>query len=471
MENSTKPLTTENVSLKTKISWGAGGLADNYIMNMLTPHILIMPLYNIKFGMNPALIGIALAIPRVIDAITDPVMGNISDNTRTRWGRRVPYIFMGAILSAMILPLLWTPPIKTDWFMFGYLATLASLYSIAYTIFSVPYTALGYELTTDYNERTKVLAWRMYIGLFGSLTIPWLLRISMLDIFGGNIMTGALCVCSLISVIIIVSGIAPAVFCKEKTFTLKQEKISLLKASKYTLKNRAFMTIMFALMIILCAMFTCPMLSFYINAYHIFNDMKEAATMLGLGGVVMTACSYISMWLITFVSTHKGKRFAMNLGLGLVIFGVASLYYTLNPKWPYLQLVSSAIAGLGMQGCWLMLSSMTADVCDDDEMRTGLRREGLYGAVYGFVMKLSLAISAFTSGWILNVSGFDIKIAEVTNTVPIGIITHMKLLLIGIQCLGLSIAMILILFYPLTKKRCEEIRAILDKTHPNEDVK
>ena len=458
----------EKVSMKVRIGWGFGGLADNYIMNVITPHVLIMPLYNIKFGMNPALIGVALAIPRLIDAITDPLMGNISDNTRTRFGRRRPYIFLGAILAAMIMPLLWTPPLRTEWFMFVYLTVLASLYSLAYTVFIVPYTALGYELTTDYNERTRVLAWRMYIGLFASITVPWLLLLTQLDTFGGNIMLGALCTCSVISVVVVASGIAPALCCKEKTFALKQEKITLVKALKYTGQNKAFMIVMFAQLIILCSMFTCPMLGLYINTFYIFDNIKQAATIQGFAGIIMSVCSYLSIFLITYISTKKGKRFAMNFGLILATCGIASIYWTMTPKMPYLQLVSSVIAGLGLQGCWLMISSMTADVCDEDELKTGLRREGLYGAVSGFTQKLSLAIAAFTSGWILNLAGFDIKAAELTKSIPMNVVFKMKVLMVGIQCAGILIAIAMLLFYPLTKERCEETRAILDSRHPDQ---
>ena len=97
------------VSLPRKIGWGFGGLADNYIMN--TVGTLASPVYNIGLGMDPVKLGIALFIPRFIDAVADPVMGNISDNTRSRWGRRRPYIVLGAVLSAILLPFLWMPPL------------------------------------------------------------------------------------------------------------------------------------------------------------------------------------------------------------------------------------------------------------------------------------------------------------------------------------------------------------------------
>jgi GPH family glycoside/pentoside/hexuronide:cation symporter len=135
------------------------------------------------------------------------------------------------------------------------------------------------------------------------------------------------------------------------------------------------------------------------------------------------------------------------------------------PKMPYLQLISSFIGCLGLQGCWLMISSMVADVCDEDELKTGLRREGVYGAVNGLAQKGALALTAVAGGALLNLSGYDPKAAESVGSVSIAIALRMKTLMVGGQAIALIFAIVIFLFYPITRQRAQETRKILDERH------
>lgn len=453
-----------HVPLKSKIGWGLGGLADNYIMNSVLQ--LTMPIYNIALGMDPVRLGIALMVPRFFDAITDPLMGNISDNTRSRWGRRRPYIALGAILTAVLLPLLWMPPRTTETFMFWYFMIVGTLYFLMYTVFIVPYTALGYELTNDYDERTRVLAYRMYVGLLGSLTVPWLYKLCLSPIFDGDVVLGARWVSVAMGLVIIVTGIIPVIYCREPKDVQKQKKIKLLDALFATFQNKPFLVLLISYIIIICGLFTSATLGLYINIYYVCDgDKNFAATIMGYSGSMTAAMSYLSLFLITWVSVRKGKRHAMILGLILSLVGIASLWFTMTPKYPYLQLASTFIAGLGMQGCWLMIQSMVADICDEDELKTGLRREGVYGAVTGFALKISLAITALTGGILLKMSGYDAKSAEEAGAVAVDVALKMKTLFVSIQCVALFLTIIMFCYYPITRARAAETRRILDERH------
>ena len=117
---------------------------------------------NLGLGMNPALVGLLGALPRLTDAITDPLMGYISDNTRSRWGRRRPYIFCGAILVGIVFALLWQlPDNRSENYYFWYFLIGSFLFYLAYTVFVTPWVALGYELTPDYHERTRLMGFRI----------------------------------------------------------------------------------------------------------------------------------------------------------------------------------------------------------------------------------------------------------------------------------------------------------------------
>ncbi len=118
--------TRDHLPLSNKLAYACGAMADNLIMNALSG--LILPVYNIALFINPALLGWALAIPRALDAVIDPIMGNISDNTRSRWGRRRPYILAGAVTCALVLPLLWMSPFKSDWGVFWWVTIFGMVY-------------------------------------------------------------------------------------------------------------------------------------------------------------------------------------------------------------------------------------------------------------------------------------------------------------------------------------------------------
>ena len=465
-----RPKAGDKVPWGARIGWGMGGLADNYIMNSL--NFLGLIIYVDVFKLNPVLAGIALAIPRFADAITDPIIGNISDNTRSRWGRRRPYIVFGAILSAFILPFLWMPPFletaANPWYSngpFWYMTILGTLYTTAYTVFCIPYTAVGFEMTNDYDERSRVLAWRMYIGLGASMTVPWLYYFCTLPIFGGDVASGARWVSIAVGVIIIITGIIPAIVAREKEDAQSQETIRIVEAIKYTMTNKSFMIMLVAYIIILIGLFSAGGMSMFLFIYYVFDGAKEAAGKLqGILGTLGGIVSYISMFVVIAVSTRFEKKNAMILGLIFVIIGTFLTWFTMDPRWPYAQIITTVICMLGFQGCWLMIDSMTADICDEDELKTGLRREGMFSAVKGFAQKAGIAATGITGGLILTLSGFDQNTAGtigITHDVAI----KMKSLFVGVQLVGFLFGIIIFLFYGITRKKAEETRRILDERH------
>lgn len=401
----------DRVPVRVRIGWGFGGVADNYIMNVL--NMIFLVLYVQYFKMPPVLAGAALAIPRFIDAITDPLIGNLSDNTRSRWGRRRPYMVIGAILSALLLPLFWLPPgdaSSTVWCQntpFIYATVLGVVFAVSYTLFVVPYTALGYELTPDYDEKTRVLAWRMYIGLLASLTVPWAYKLCQSDSFA-NEAVGAVWVSIGAGVVIVITGLIPVLICREREDVQKQEASSFGSALGATMTNKAFLILLAAYVIIIVGLFSAANLGAFVNIYYICGGNKDFGGLLvAISGTLGAIVSYLSMFLVTAVSTRTGKKTGMMLGLFLALVGVIGSWFSMDPRWPMAQLLTTIVSFMGLQGCWLMVSSMVADVCDEDELKTGLRREGMFGAVNGFALKAALSLTALIGGWLLTVSGFD----------------------------------------------------------------
>ena len=403
----------DHVSMGTRIGWGFGGLSDNYMMGVLNAVFLV--LYVQYFKMPPVLAGLALMLPRLVDAITDPLIGNLSDNTRSRWGRRRPYMVAGAILSAILLPFFWMPPGGAEnpvWWQnsaFVFVTLLGIAYAITYTLFVVPYTALGYELTSDYDEKTRVLAWRMYVGLAGSLTVPWVYKMAQNDSFA-NEAVGAVWVSSAFGIIVILAGLVPVFACREREDVQKQETSPFIKSFAATMSNKAFLILLVAYVFIIVGLFSAGSLGAFLNIYYICGGNKDfGGLLMAVAGSLGAMVSYLSMFLISAVSVRTGKKTGMVLGLFLALCGIIGAWFAMDPRWPMAQLFTTVIAAMGLQGCWLMVSSMVADVCDEDELKTGLRREGMFGAVNGFAFKAALALTALIGGFLLQFSGFDAK--------------------------------------------------------------
>ncbi|QHI68274.1 MFS transporter [Tichowtungia aerotolerans] len=453
-----KEYNPHHIPLLNKIGYGFGAIADNLIMNAFGG--LVMPVYNIALFVDPALLGYAIAIPRIFDAFSDPIMGNISDNTRSRWGRRRPYIFSGALLCALLLPVVWMAPVHEDRFVFWWVAILGTLYFTAYTVYIVPWQALGFEMTTDYDERQRLLAWPNYVGLTMSFLLPWLPRLVEVERFGGTVQ-GAVWVSVGVGLIIILAGLLPTLFGREIAQAEEQEHIGLIKAIMVSASNPSFLIVAFSNVIVLAGLAAFSGMGLYVNIFYIFDGDRAAGLALaGLGGTVYAIAAYFSVMLAVRLGTRLGKKVATQILLGLTMLGAASLLFTLRPDMPYLQLVSTVFVGLGLQGTWMTFFTMVGDVCEEDELKTGLRREGMFSSIGGFSRKMAVAVAAIITGNILKWIGFDAEVAA-TSGVPENVLGLLKISFVGGQVIVLGLGLLLISFYPITRERALETQRLL----------
>jgi len=435
--------------------YGTAGLADTFLTFGITT--LVMPIYNIGLGVDAVMLGWALAIPRILDAVTDPLMGNISDNTRSRFGRRRQYVFTGAVLCALLFPFIWTPPAGSQNLILTYFVVAMCLHSIFYTIFNVPYTALGYEITPDYDDRTRMYAWRFYFATIAGATTHWLYKLCR--VVGEDEVTGIRIISWGIAAIVLVFGIIPALFTHEKEVVHDQEKVGFAKSIGCMLKNRPFVILMSAYTIIVTTYFSAAALILYINIFYIFGGDKDAAgTLTGIAGSLGVLAAFIGMLIMKKVSEATGKKTAMIISLSVAILSTLMAWFTLTPSMPYLQIASSMMMGVGSMGCWLLVSSILGDVCDDDELRTGLRQEGLYSAASGFVNKIAFAFTAITTGYILKFSGY---VEGMEPDPEVGV--NMKVIFISVQTIGLLAGLFVMIIFPINRKRAEETRRLLDE--------
>ena len=476
-----KEIQTEKVSLGQKLVYAFGTVAANFLSNGIGG--LALPIYSIGLGLNASLVGLALGIPRTLDAFIDPLMGNISDNTRSRWGRRRPYIVVGGILCGLAFALIWRP--NPNWSpngLFAFFFVASVFYYLCFTLWSIPYTALGYELSYDYKERTSIQAYRVFIGFLFALAFPWLYKmcfwswdkllapnmgtithrlqeLTQKSHIRGAEVSGAGVVGLIFGVLIIITAVLPAI-CRERVEAQSHEKMRFLTALTSTFKNKPYM-ILTAMSFLACfGLVMIQPFGLYVNIYHVFNGNREAAaTMCGWGGTVNTLIGLLSMPLIPMFANKVGKKRAVLLGLAFTALGYISIWWCFTPKLPWLQLVPNLFIGPAWFCCLTLIPSMTADICDFDEVETGRRREGMYGAVSGWIVKVGIGLVTCITGIVVSLAGVDPKVA----TQSASTVFNLRVLFVGIPCLFLIAALIIGAYYPITEKAAREVRAILDE--------
>jgi GPH family glycoside/pentoside/hexuronide:cation symporter len=466
----------DRIPFHQKVIYGLGGFVNNTLAAAIGGMVIVL---NLGLGMNPALVGLLGAIPRLTDAITDPLMGYISDNTRSRWGRRRPYIFVGAIAAGIIFFLLWQlPEGRSDEFYFWTFLGGSMVFFLAYTVFATPWGALGYELTPDYHERTRVMGVQNFISQTAYLISPWFLWFMQLAYFG-DLMEGASALAGIVAVFVIGVGIMPAIFLRERYQGIAMHEIevhetqqdadsSSIVSNVREFFNGFLITIRFKPFLMLCAatflVFNGFMLissfQFYVIIYYVFGgDTGLGAEYAGYSGTIGALATFGVIALVTWLATVIGKRRAFFFTTGIAVAGYLLKWFCYDPETPWLLLLPAPLMAFGLGGLFTLMGSMMADVCDLDELETGERREGMYGSIFWWVVKLGMAAALAGGGFLLNATGFDVELAGNQSGDTIFL---MRLFDVLVPAISSVIAICVVALFPITEERATEIRAELE---------
>jgi len=451
----------DRVALSQKLALGVGGFP--FLTGSMAVQYMAQPIYQIGLGLSPLLFGIAMTIPRLFDAFSDPIMGAISDNFRSRWGRRRPFIFTGAILTALFFISIWFVPRGAGTaVVFSYLLVTTLLYFGAFTIFSIPLTSLSYEMTPDYHERTRVMAFWGFFVTCGNFAINWYAPAAHWSVFGDPL-TGARWVGLFVGVVVFAGlGVLPAIFTKERFYAKAQTqvKISLWVAVRQAVSSRPMLMLVCMLLSLnFCATIAGSM-ALYIVIYHVCGgDVKTGLFLNSLNGTGFAVVGFVFIPVIAWLSRRLGKRNAMFAVLGMAALGGVSKWFIFTPDQPYLLLLDAVLNGPVWVALGIMVPSMLADLCDYDEHLHGQRREGVIGAVFAWTTKVGLSFTFLFSGVALTLSGFDEKLGVAQ---PDGTLTTMRLLFTVSSVLAPLLGMVCLWFYRITEERAHEIRTELE---------
>lgn len=448
------------------LAWGAGGFADNLIAWTIV--YLAMPIYNIALGVDPVVIGWAIALPRLLDAIIDPLAGHWSDNFRSRWGRRKPFILVGGGLSTLFFMATWFPPVGSSPKVAAIFFILTTfLYLGMYAFFSIPYYALGVELTTDYHERTRVQSWRFFFAAIAQLSMPWFYKtafwvgthrpIANAEPEVAGIRYVGLAAGSLVLAILVLIALC----CREPKRVQHQPYIRILDAFRWTFKNDAYVKLALVTFSVLFGFFVVNPMALYLSIYYVCNgDKGLAATISGWSGTMVGILGVLALAPLTALSHRFGKKQVLIGGQVVALLGFTSLWFLLTPEHPYWGIIPWIIIAPGQLAVWVIGSSISSDIIDLDELETGCRREGMYGAVTAMLNKWGVGLSSMLSGYIIVWSGF------VNDVFPSAeVLWRMRVLYVSIPIAFVVLSLAISFTLPVSAERMREVREILDRRH------
>jgi GPH family glycoside/pentoside/hexuronide:cation symporter len=464
--NNLQDATLNKIPFNQKVAFGFGMLANQMFPAALGIFMVILVQ---SLGMSPVLWGLIFFIPKLVDAITDPLMGFISDRTVSRWGKRRPYVFIGAIISGLSYMMMWQLSAEnTEMYNFWYFLGWSCIFFIGMTVFSVPYVAMGYEMSSDFHERTRLMAVSQWIGQWAWVIAPWFWVVLYDPDWFASATEGARYLSIWVGGVCMALALIPAFFCtytntevtddqqtaEQKTF--KETMGEFVQGIVITLRNKPFQKICMATFLIFNAFNMVAGFSWFIIVYYMNGgDPGLAGKWPTLFGCISALCTcFLVIPIVNWFAQKFGKRSAFLYSQSISVLGYCMFWWSFSPENPWLMFIPIPLYAFGIGGLFTIMMSMTADICDMDELETGQRREGTFGAIYWWMIKFGLAFAGLASGLILSFIGFDNSVAAQSEET----LTQLRFAFIGIPIAGTLTAIFVMRNYDLDEKKATEIR-------------
>ncbi|MBN2191472.1 MAG: MFS transporter [Polyangiaceae bacterium] len=495
----TRVLPEDRIPLAQKLGYAVGTFFDMW-GHWLYPTIAFQ-IFGLYLHVPQWQIGVAVILNRVFDAVSDPVFGWVSDNTRSKWGRRRPFMLAGTVLAAFGLPSLVA--VNPGWgstSIFGveisryfwFMLLSSALYLPMVSCFNMPYQSLGNELTPDYHERTLLFSFKnavqkipevglFYFGRFFSMAV-WveadrgdvLSRLQRLLTSADawrpapegsvpNTLLGAQVYLVLCGLVLLVAGLLSVALVRERYYdklvATKQDRISIKETLWQTLRCRPFRLQLIITVAYQMGTSMVGTLGLSATIYYVCRGSQSLGNAWNFWmGVAGMGFGLLGIPVFAFVARRFDKRTAMWCVLGSAIAIFVGTWWLYTPRLVWLQVFASGLIAFAGAGFWLVMGSIGADVMDFDELEGGRRREGSFAACISWIMKVGMAVGAGVSFFILDWVGFDSSVA-VQSPFTIFMI---RFLLAAIPIAGLVIGMLALARFPLTQEKMAEIRGALE---------
>ncbi|MDZ8188872.1 MAG: MFS transporter [Nostoc sp. ChiSLP02] len=456
---------SQKLDLKTKLAYGAGDLGPAITANISVFFLLVF--FTNVAGIPAGLAGSILMIGKIWDGVNDPVVGFLTDKTKSRrWGRRLPWMFYGAIPFGIFFFLQWiVPQFSADksnnvWPLFWYYVAIGVMSQAFYTVVNLPYTAMTPELTQDYDERTSLNSFRFTFSIGGSILSLILTQVVFSQVSDRQqqyLVLAAICtIISILGLYCCVFGVRDRILAFEAKRIETEEPASLpfLEQLKIVFSNRPFLFVIgIYLFSWLGVQVTASIIPYFVVNCMRLKESDVPSLMIAVQG---TALLMLFVW--GELSKKVGKKVVYFLGMSMWIIAGAGLFF-LQPGHPVLMYFMAVMAGIGVSTAYLIPWSMIPDVIELDELQTGQRREGIF---YGFMVllqKFGLAFGLFLVGNALQASGFKEGVVGQT-TLPIqpeSALLAIRIAIGPIPTICLICGLVLTYFYPITREMHAEI--------------
>ena len=439
---------TEKISRKTKFGFGAGEFSSSifftltsfWLMNFLTDEVRL----------SAALAGSALLIGKIWDAVIDPPIGYISDHTRSRWGRRRPYILFFTIPFGIAFVLMFRNPgieAQTGKFIWAMLTYV--FFCTVYSFTQIPYNALLPEISQDYNERTNIVGYKQAFAVIGTilgagaaLPIMALFASRTAGYVGMSAVFGFLAVLSLLATFFSV---------REPAFVAQPKGENLGKSLKDVFTNRPFLFLLTSWFTNSAAVAVMEAMLIY---YYKYIFLDEGAATLAMIKLLVVTIATIPFWV--WFSKKVSKKTAYIIGMSLTVVAVALFAFTADALGKTGALGIMVLAGFGFSSHYVLPWSMAPDTIEYGYFRAGVRREGVYYSVWTFMVAFGGAFAGFLVGQCLNLFGYVPNAVQSAQSI-LGI----RLLVGLLPGVLIMLGNLALLFYPLNQKRYEEIQAAI----------
>lgn len=463
-------ISSQKVPMGQKIAFGLGMLANQMFPAMIGIFTVVLVE---KLGFSGLLLGLTYFIPKFYDALFDLIMGYVSDNTKSKWGRRRQYVLAGAIILGISFSLMWQLYAENGvTYNFWYFLVVSLVFYSGLTIFSIPYVAMGYEMSDDFHERTNIMATSQLIGQLAWVVAPWFWVIMAdeslfpsTDVAVRTLSVYVAIGCSILAAI-------PAFFIPSKS-TLNENYSpidfkgilgsfgEIKEGLKASAEIKPFRKICIATFLIFNAFQTTAGFSYFIIKYYLFKGNEDGfglwPTLFGCVGAMITTVIVIPI--VARMSKIMGKKKAFLVSQSISVFGYILLWILFVPGKPYLFLFALPFFAFGIGSLFTLMMSMTSDVIDIDELNTGKRREGSLGAIYWWMVKFGTAVAGLLSGLILTFVSFKSNAPTQTDETMF----WLRIFFVGIPILGTLAAIWAMKDYDIDEVKALEVRDLLEK--------
>lgn len=446
---------SEKLSRLTKLAFGAGDLGPA-IVAAINGFYLNAFLLDVA-GLRPAAAGTIFLLAKIWDAVNDPFLGTLSDRTKTRWGRRRPWLLFAAIPFGLAFFLQWLVPPMGDTGKFFYYLVVAILLDTAYTAINVPYAALTPELTHDYDERTSLSSYRFSFSILGGVLAAFF-HSMIVGMFESPIQGYAVSA-AVWAFFITVPNFITFAFTRETHYLEDRPKgPGFYEGLKIAFKNKAFVYVtVIYLLSWLSIQFVQNNLLLYVK-YWIGAESQFGFLILG---IQFSAFIFLLIW--ARISEKTGKQFVYYLGMGIWVL-VAIALFLVQPGQFALLMFIAIIAGAGVSIGYLIPWSMLPDVIEQDELETGQRREGLFYGFFVFLQKLGLSLGLAISNYALELTGYINQVAGQPQPVqPDSALMALRVFVSFVPAVILLASIQVVRSYPITRERHHAMRQELER--------